>query len=60
MNLISTQAEAEYLILYAEKATEVLRRMEAGVYGMVERGGVRQFKVPQRDRPGALQAERLK
>ena len=54
------QVEAEYLINYAEKVTEILRRMEAGVYGMVERGGVRQFKLPLRDRPGALQAERLK
>ena len=34
--------------------------MEAGIYGMVERGGVRQFKVPPRDRPGALQSDRLK
>jgi kinesin family protein 7 len=34
--------------------------MEAGVYGMVERGGVRQFRVPQRDRPGALQGDRLR
>ncbi len=30
---------------YAEKVTEVLRRMESGVYGVVDKGGLRSFKV---------------
>ncbi|GAX74811.1 hypothetical protein CEUSTIGMA_g2258.t1 [Chlamydomonas eustigma] len=52
--------EIHYLMSYAEKVTEVLRTMETGVYGVIERGGLRQYKVPLRDRPGALQADRLR
>ena len=39
------QAESEYIASYAEKATEVLRRMENGVYGVVDKAGVRSYKV---------------
>ncbi len=31
--------------MYAEKVTEVLCRMEAGVYGVIDKGGLRSFKV---------------
>ncbi|KAG1664996.1 hypothetical protein FOA52_014676 [Chlamydomonas sp. UWO 241] len=52
-------AEGEYLVAYATKVTEILRRMEAGTYGVVERGGLRQFKVPPRDKPSPLATDRL-
>jgi hypothetical protein len=47
------QAEGDYLVSYADKVTEILRRMETGVYGVVERAGLRHFKVWQMD--GLLQ-----
>ena len=45
--------------MYAERVTEVLQKMEAGVYGMVELGGVRSLKLPARDRPVGLDLDRL-
>jgi len=54
------KAELDYVVSYAEKVTEVVRRMEAGVYNVTERGGLRQYKVPPRDRPAALDSERLR
>jgi kinesin family protein 7 len=53
------QAEIEHLAVYAERVTEVLRRMEAGVYPIVDKAGVRAFRLPARDRPAALDGTRL-
>lgn len=46
--------------MFAAKLTEVLRKLESGSYAVVERGGMRQYKVPQRDKPTPLQKERLR
>ena len=35
---------------YSSKGLEVLRRMEAGVYGPVEHTGLKALQVPSRDR----------
>lgn len=57
--IVALQAEVEHLAAYAERVTEVLRRMESGVYPVVERAGVRAFRLPARDRPAALDTTRL-
>eukprot|EP00798_Chlamydomonas_sp_ICE-L_P025375 gene25375-11036_t len=43
--VVAMQAESEYIASYAEKVTEIIRRMESGFYGVVDMGGVRSFKV---------------
>lgn len=53
------QQELDYLAGYAERVTGILRHMEAGTYGVVERGGLRAFRLPARDRPPALDGGRL-
>ena len=54
------QSEIDYLGVFAAKLTELLRKLESGSYAVVERGGMRQYKVPQRDKPAPLQKERLR
>lgn len=55
------QAELDYLALYAERVTEVVRRMETGCVPQMDRGnGLKAFKLPMRERPPRLDGERLK
>ena len=56
----SLQEEVEYLVAYGDKATDLLKKVEGGSYPVTEKGGLRAFKIPQRDRPGALHGDRLK
>lgn len=47
---VTLQAECDHLAAYCERVTAVLKNMEAGVYEVVERGGLRAFRLPPRDR----------
>ncbi|GIL49485.1 hypothetical protein Vafri_5813 [Volvox africanus] len=52
--------ELDYLASYSERVTELVRRMEAGVVPVTERGnGVKVFRLPQRERPPRLDGNRL-
>ncbi|GLI64710.1 hypothetical protein VaNZ11_008070 [Volvox africanus] len=52
--------ELDYLASYSERVTELVRRMEAGVVPLTERGnGVKVFRLPQRERPPRLDGSRL-
>ncbi|GLC34788.1 hypothetical protein PLESTB_001164400 [Pleodorina starrii] len=52
--------ELDYLASYSERVTELVRRMEAGVVPVTERGnGVKAFRLPQRERPPRLDGSRL-
>ncbi|KAG2484404.1 hypothetical protein HYH03_016818 [Edaphochlamys debaryana] len=53
-------AELDHLATYAERVTELVRRMESGVVPVHDRGnGVKAFKLPARDRPPRLEGSRL-
>ncbi len=55
-----TQSELDYLAQYAERVTEVVRRMESGVVPVHERGGgLKAFRLPPRERPPRLDGSRL-
>ncbi|MEW5297601.1 MAG: hypothetical protein WDW36_000802 [Sanguina aurantia] len=53
--------ECDYLSVYAERITELIRKMESGAFPVRERpgSGTRSFQIPARDRPAALDSARL-
>lgn len=58
--LTALNAELDYLAVYAERVTEVVRRMESGVVPVHDRaGGIKAFRLPPREQPPAIDGSRL-